>query len=408
MFARTLRVLLVLLLFLGYLSALPNLQVWLQKADAYLLETFTAQLRQSSNLLLPTPPPPSSLIIQINQNESEQYSAWPLQPVDLQLILQPLIKLKPQLLVIHLPCSWSELSPDSLLPLQQTLASFPKILWVSEGQDSLSPPTIAWLNADSIPYPSFPQVKGTATLPHLTHFFNKPHPALLPLGDWAIQTHSPNTSLPYAYQIQDKIVPSAIALIAANLKKISLAEHSINLSQPQGVYLQNSAFFPLSHPGNWPSLPTEPIPTLNALDIILSAATHQNSLYQNVPSPLKTIFLGLTNPSTPNLTTVLAQASTSIDQYRQFTPLPTLHNHISTSILIIYALWVALYCTRWTAPLYLFILLFSTYWFEVALLSQFNVWLKLSTGLAFCLCSLMITTLFGPFGRLTSSRRSTS
>lgn len=290
-----------------------------QKADHGFLDFLLANARDRFTPAVPTS---SSEVVFVRMREEDRidYSAWPPQPIDWQMILRNLAAFDPEVVVISTPLAWAEPKPEFIPAVAEALIPFPSaVLGVLAGGDEQNAPGIsgaAGLFGDA--FPRISQLDGDANLLRSVG-------ALTAAPDAAIRSqmelglvsmpaaprHGETTvSIPLAMRHGDAVVPSLVLQALARYSRAPYAHQRLRLGRGAGAHLGRGIFVPLTANGEVAVATTVPVSSVNALDLMTGtlaqalSAADKDRLGRN-----KIVVIGIDNDKLePTLDRLQAQA----------------------------------------------------------------------------------------------------
>ena len=236
----------------------------LRQIDELFLDFLTANARE--RLERSDPQAPAQVVFlplrEIDQNE---YATWPPPPLDWQTLLKGLAAYTPEVVVLTEPLSWGEPAPDFVPAVAEALLPFPSVVIglpaseASQDTETLSLPTFGRVrgDSDSAPVASAPAVR--------------PAPEVRGLAELALRPTAADPALPYVWRQGDALVPSLLAQVLARHTRSPFGSQSLRLGPGAGAHLNQGLHVPLTADGRFQVDAAQPVPTVNALQLMTGA-----------------------------------------------------------------------------------------------------------------------------------------
>lgn len=217
------------------------------------------------------------VLVEFREDQRSEYSAWPPQPLDWQLVLKQLQSFEPEVLVVTTPLFWGNPAPDFVPAVEQALLPFPSVVLgvecVMATEDE--PPHPAFLPDLAARIPLFQRIRGHAeNPPRLSSLARVPDPALRHAGEMGLMTGQPlpggGWSLPYSLADgAGGMLPTLLAQAAGRYSQSSYTlDHRLLLGLGAGALLRNGVYIPLEKSGDFIVPANARVPTVNALDLM--------------------------------------------------------------------------------------------------------------------------------------------
>lgn len=286
-------------------------QVFLDFLLANARDRFTPAVATSSNEVV---------FVRMREEDRIDYSAWPPQPIDWQMILRNVAAFDPEVVVISTPLAWGEPKPEFIPALAESLIPFPSavlgVLVSSDQRNAAGGAGAAGLSGDSLP--GILQLDGDVNLlPAVGGVTAAPDGGVrsqMELGLVSMPAtpqHGKTTvSIPLAMRHGEAVVPSLVLQALTRYSRTPYAHQRLRLGRGAGAHLGKGIFVPLSPAGDVTVATTVPVSSVNALDLMTGSfaqalsAADKDRLGRN-----KIVVIGIDNDKLePTLDRLQAQA----------------------------------------------------------------------------------------------------
>ncbi len=215
-------------------------------------------------------PSPEVVVIEFNEKDKAEFSAWPPAPLDYIMLLKRIAKHEPDVVVMGDVLKWDKADVPFLGELQESFRQFPLVALAFGAtlHDHTEPSTI---NVDA-DLPVFKFVQGDASsAPKLGNFIfpEKQLRTQMELGFVATSAggKSERPTLLVA-RAGDSLVPSLDAQMIALKEHIPYADQRLRFGIGAGLHLGEHRFIPLANDGSVkPRLKSDPV-RINAIDLL--------------------------------------------------------------------------------------------------------------------------------------------
>ena len=214
-------------------------------------------------------PDPSKLddvvLVQLREEDKQEFAAWPPQPIDYQMILDRLAAYQPRAVVVVDPLQWPQAQAEELEPLAASLQKVAPRVVLATSVNSQGDAHGETLNTLRERLPVITRVDGDVTsLPVIARSDATPAPALMRQGDVGLTIRG---ALPMVMRLGDTLVPSLQLQALANAGGVAFGQLRVNVGPGAGLHLGDEWFVPTEAKGLWPKQETK-LATVNALDVM--------------------------------------------------------------------------------------------------------------------------------------------
>ncbi len=347
-------ILLIVLTSLGWWLEREQRARRFQRVDELFLDFLVANGRDR----LTTPDPaalPQVVFIRFDAAERGEYTAWPPQPLDWQMLIKSLHAHEPSVVVIPEPLNWGNPPPDFIPALAESLIPLPSLIFAVEAQLAEQPATVFLGGLDSS-LPRFEKTDGEIALaPAFSALIAAPHELLRRHGELGLIPAGTASSLPYAYREDSTLIPSVIAQVLARHLQTPYSTHRLLLGPGAGAHLKSGLFVPLEKDGLIAVDTKLSVPTINALHLMSGGLADALSAQDKATlSGNKIIVIGTEAARTH------AQALASILSLPRLRLLSQTEQWIVWAVLVLVGLWLVLRSPRIKAPTRGFLAIFMT------------------------------------------------
>ncbi|WP_395743614.1 hypothetical protein [Prosthecobacter sp.] len=268
------------------------------------------------------------VLVKMRAADKAEYAGWPPRPLDWQMVLKGLQGYNPAALVIPETLFWGRPSPEFVSEAAQALTPFPSIVLGVEAQLAASPGKPAFLGGLEDSLPPFQKVRGDiATVPPLGALISPPDDLMRRQAELGVSIPTDakgSARLPYAVQESGRLLPTVLAQSLARISKTPYAAQRLLLGPGAGAYLSNGSFVPLSTAGEFTVNPKQPVPEVDALNLMTSELADALSPQDKAHlSGDKVIVIGTDDGSPNGLARLHAQALAQVLALPRLRLLPT-------------------------------------------------------------------------------------
>jgi hypothetical protein len=231
-------------------------------------------LANSRDRFLPDPARMDQVVfLPLRQEDAAEYSAWPPQPVDYQMIIKGALEFHPSVVVLVDELRWTDAPPVMVDDLAEVLLPLPAVVVTAypaggermedtEAQDSLLD-RLATLKLHRGEVRSLLTAEGALRGPE-TALLRVADPSLLPV-------EATNDAAPMLSLRAGKVHPSPALLGALRALKIPVSSGHIALGGGAGVLTDTGFYLPLAEDGRLPPAQGLKMAEQNALDLMTVA-----------------------------------------------------------------------------------------------------------------------------------------
>ncbi len=240
-----------------------------QRVDDFFLDFLVANARD--RLTQPGSSPENPVVlVSLRAEQKAEYAAWPVPPLDWQTILKGLQPFEPSVVVIPEPLFWGNPAPEFVPAVSEALLPFNSVVLGIEAQRSDGPQTTPpFMGGIDDQLPRFQRVDGPLeSAPSFSALVAAPDPKLRSQSELGIAAATTDGALPYAWRVEEKLIPSVLAQTLARYSSSPYAFHRLRLGPGAAAYLGQGLFVPLEIDGTMKSQPSTQVATVNALDLM--------------------------------------------------------------------------------------------------------------------------------------------
>ncbi|MCW0220881.1 MAG: CHASE2 domain-containing protein [Prosthecobacter sp.] len=219
--------------------------------------------------------PGEVVLIEMREDERDEYASWPPPPLDWQSLLKNLHQYHPSVVVITNPLNWGHPTPEFGASVSEALLPFPSVVLGIEAELADASYTAPAFLADlESVLPRFQLVDGgLASVPKLAALVTAPDTVVRgssELGPFCLRKVQGHWRLPYAVNARDSLIPTVLAQTLARYSLSSYAAgQRLRLGLDAGAYLQGGIYIPLEPTGEYIVQDEDKVPTLNALNLMM-------------------------------------------------------------------------------------------------------------------------------------------
>jgi hypothetical protein len=257
------------------------------------------------------------VLVKMRVADKGEYAGWPPRPLDWQMILKSLQAYEPAVVVIPETLFWGKPSPEFVNEAAQALAPFPSTVLGIEAQLAANREAPAFMGGLEDALPRFQKVQGKIdSVPPLGALISAPDGAIRRQAELGIVISSDATAdnkLPYAVQEGGHLLPSVLAQALARFTQTPYAGQRLLLGPGAGAYLSNGAFVPLTAAGEFTVNTKQPVPEVDALNLMTSDLAEALSPQDKANlADNKIIVIGTDDDAAGGLARLHAQALTQV------------------------------------------------------------------------------------------------
>lgn len=296
-------ILLFLLAGIAWLVQREQAEGRLRQVDEAFLDFLVANSRDRFEQLpeeVATPPHPVVKVV-LKRSEAAEYSDWPPQPLDWQMLLKGLQPFEPSVLVITTPLSWGHPPPDFVPAVAEALLPFPSVVLAAEAMatESASPdggtPSTAFLGDLEGTLPRFERTSGAKdAATRLASIITPPSDGLRRSGEVGLIIPEEEGSALAVVGSGGVWLPTLPVQALARHSKTPYVSSRIRLGPGAGLYFSQGLYVPLTHEGRMLTPKVIEIPEVNALNLITDGfAQILSEEEKEILGKGKVIFVGL-------------------------------------------------------------------------------------------------------------------
>ena len=350
------------------LIVLIPLAIWLdreqragrfQRVDELFLDFLVANARDRLTTPDPAAPADAVVLLRIDPAQKNEYSAWPPQPLDWQIILKALREHEPDVVVIPEPLTWPKPTPDFVPAVAESLVPLSSVVFGVEAQPASAEGMPVFMGGLENALPRFEKAGGEiARVPSIAALIQAPQEELRRHAELGLIVEK---SLPYALRAEDRLLPGVIAQVLARQSRTPYATHRVLFGPGAGAHLQNGVFVPLQPDGSIAVDDKKTVITVNALDLLsggladaLSAKDRQHLQNASI------IVIGQDDEKQPGTARRHAQALASLLALPRLRVLDEMEQRIAWGVFGLIGLWLVLTVPRRKSPARGLLLIFLT------------------------------------------------
>lgn len=292
------------------------------------------------------------VFISLRAEQKAEYAAWPVPPLDWQTILKGLHPFKPSVIVVPDPLFWGSPSPEFVPALGEALLSFTSVVLgvdaqLSQGAQTTSP----FMGGIEDHLPRFQRLDGPLTsAPSFSALVTAPDSKLRAQCELGLAAVTSEGGLPYAFRVEDQLMPSVLAQALARYSGSPYAFHRLRLGPGAGAYLGQGLFVPLEIGGIVKGQPSTQVATVNALDLMSGGlADGLSAVDQAVLGKGKIIVIGSDHEvagQAPSLARLHATALTHLLSLPRLKRLTQIQEWMAWGLSALVAFWIVLRVRR--------------------------------------------------------------
>ncbi len=260
--------LLALLLLLGSLGSwlqLQQAQGRFQQVDRSFLDVLLANARDR---FVPDPTAePQVVYLPLREADKAEYSAWPPQPVDYQMILKGAASFSPSVVVIVDPLAWpSAPEPPLVAELAETLLPLPSVVLTTRSNGEPSGPEALMVLGERLS--AIELAQGTPAKLPKAKASSAPLPALCRQGDPALLSAEAQDLPEMVCYDGTAVRPSPALQGLMHAAQVPMSQARLVLDGGAALLLGSALYLPLREDGRLPLLPAQNLLEHNALDLM--------------------------------------------------------------------------------------------------------------------------------------------
>jgi hypothetical protein len=320
-----------------------------QRIDELFLDFLVANSREK----LTTPDPAASkdevLLIRLDPAERAEYSAWPPNPIDWQMILKGLRSAESAVVVVPEPLQWGKPPPDFMPALAEAMVPLPSLVLGVEAEPTDAPDVSAFTGGLENVIPRFLKSGGDVQLaPAFSALIAAPDETLRRYGELGLITKE---SVPYVLRDNTALMPGVLAQALARHTGTPYATHRVLLGPGGGAYLHAGFYVPLANDGSFTADPATKVSTISAIDFLSGGLADAVSAEdkQRIKNA-RIIVIGTDDRQQPGVARSHAQALTAILALPRIQKLAEFEQWIVWGIVALAGAWLVMRSPRKKAP----------------------------------------------------------
>ncbi|MDB6004555.1 MAG: hypothetical protein JWR15_1542 [Prosthecobacter sp.] len=214
------------------------------------------------------------VLVKMRVTDKAEYAGWPPRPLDWQMILKSLQTYEPAVVVIPETLFWGKPPPEFVNEAAQALAPFPSTVLGVEAQLAAKRGAPAFMGGLEDALPRFQKVQGEIdSVPPVGALISAPEDVMRRQAELGIAVPPDEKTagrLTYAVQESGHLLPSVLAQALARFTQTPYAGQRLLLGPGAGAYLSNGAFVPLTAAGEFTVNAKQPVPEVDALNLMTS------------------------------------------------------------------------------------------------------------------------------------------
>jgi hypothetical protein len=291
------------------------------------------------------------VLVKMRAADKAEYAGWPPRPLDWQMVLNSLHAYEPAVVVIPETLFWSRPSPEFANEAAQALVPFPSTVLGVEAKLAASREVPAFMGGLEDFLPQFHKVRGdSGAVPALGALIAAPDDLMRRQAELGIAVPTDATEagkLLYAVSESDRVLPTVLAQAVTRYTRTPYATQRLLLGPGAGAYLSNGAFVPLSASGAFTLNPKQPVPEVDALNLMTSQLAEALSPQDkaNLGSG-KVIVIGTDDGSASSMARLHAQALSQLLALPRLRLLPDWAQWIIWGVAGLAGVWLVLCVPR--------------------------------------------------------------
>lgn len=212
------------------------------------------------------------VFVRIREEDRGEFTAWPPQPLDWQMLVKSLAAHDPEMLVIADPLSWPEPKPDFIPALGDALLPFASVVLAAAagGETSAADPVAGKSTLDSLPV--IDRIAGDASrIPEVARVVAAPDETLRRHAETGIVIErggGGRAAMPAAVRAGGAVLPSVMLQTLARHTRSPYATQRLRAGPGAGILLGGGLFLPLEPDAAFAFDPDGKILSVNALDFL--------------------------------------------------------------------------------------------------------------------------------------------
>lgn len=214
------------------------------------------------------------VLIQFDESQKAEYSAWPPAPLDYIMVLKRLAPHEPDVVAFAESLKWDGETPEFVLPLRQALVSQTSVVFGFEvsntAPSSPDPEFQTFLESE---LPAFGSSEDSIeAMPGFTHIAALPAKSLRVVGQMGIASFGAEANaqdkVPLLARYDNRIIPTVAAQAVTLYRRTPYAAMRLRLGAGARLSLGDRYIIPLDRTGSVRLLPDIAIPVVNALELL--------------------------------------------------------------------------------------------------------------------------------------------
>lgn len=209
------------------------------------------------------------VLVRMREEDRAEYSAWPPQPIDWQMVLKGLAAVEPEVVVVPTPLVWGEPAPEFVGQAGQALLSFTSVVLGAEARlDGEARDAGAGADLKS-ELPMITRCAGeTGLLPRVVKVTAMPDKALRSGMELGIVPAPVADGLPLVVRAGGGVVPSLLLQALTHATHTPYARQRVRAGPGAGAHLGGGLYVPLSNDGTFMVKAGMQVPAVSALDFL--------------------------------------------------------------------------------------------------------------------------------------------
>ena len=365
-----------------------------QRVDEFFLDFLVANSREK----LTTPDPAAAkdqvLLIRFDPAQRSEYSAWPPNPIDWQMILKGLRSTESAVIAIPEPLQWGKPPPDFIPALAEAMVPLPSLVLGVEADPVETPNGPAFTGGLENVIPKFQKAAGDIDLaPSFSALIAAPNDSLRRYGELGLITKE---SLPYVMRDDAVLMPGLIAQVLARHTRTPYATHRLLLGPGAGAYLREGFYVPLAVDGSVATDADTAVHSINALDFLSGGLADALSAENKERiKNARIIIIGTDSAEQPGIPRKHAQALASLLALPRIQKLAEIEQWIVWGVLALVGVVLVMRSPRQKALSRGFLLIFATVVIVFLCFQTTLLWFPPTIPVALLAASSIIASLIG-------------
>lgn len=255
--------------------------------------------------------------IVLDQADAIDYSDWPPQPLDWQMLIKALQPFAPEVLVVTTPLSWGHPAPDFVPAVAEALLPFPSVvlaaeaMTIDEGEEDHGKTTSsAFLGDLDSTLPRFKRISGPNTAAALQAIVTPPDTPLRRSGEVGLIVPEAEDTASAVVRSGSDWLPTLSVQALSRQTRTPYSRTRIRLGSGAGLYLDGGVYVPLTQDGKITSHSSIEVPEVNALNLLTEGFTEL--LTESEKARLgsgKLMVIGIRDPNPDTISHVDQQAA---------------------------------------------------------------------------------------------------